>query len=110
MEQLANLPPLALVVFGTVLAVIFAVQRFGFLSGVNGHPGKNASSATIAAVVVDSTELRRASIALESHTLATNRLVSAIEGAAKSVDELAQEADRVREELHITRELARRGG
>lgn len=107
MEQLANLPLPALVAFGGTLALILAVQRFGFLSGATSGQ-KGQSAATVAAVVVDSTELRKATVALESHTLATNRLVSALEGVGKSVDELAQEADRVREELHISREIARR--
>lgn len=107
MEQLANLPLPALLAFGGTLALIFAVQRFGVMSGASSGE-KAQSAATVAAVVVDSTELRKATVALESHTLATNRLVMAIEGMGKSVDELAQEADRVREELHITREIARR--
>jgi hypothetical protein len=114
MEQLANLPPYALVAFGGTLALIVAVQRFGFLSGASSGQ-KGQSAATVAAVVVDSTELRKATVALESHTLVSNRLVSALEGVGKSVegversiDALAQEADRVREELRIARELARR--
>lgn len=107
MEQLANLPLPALLAFGGTLALIFAVQRFGVMSGATSGQ-KAQSAATVAAVVVDSTELRKATVALESHTLATNRLVSAIEVVSKSVDELAQEADRVREELHINREIARR--
>lgn len=114
MEQLANLPLPALLAFGGTLALIFAVQRFGVMSGATSGQ-KAQSAATVAAVVVDSTELRKATVALESHTLATNRLVNAIEAAGKSVegversiDTLAEEADRVREELRIARELARR--
>lgn len=107
MEQLANLPPLALIAFGITIAVIFAARHFGLSSGANTSVDKSASGAQVAAVIVDSTELRKATVALESHTLATNRLVSAIEVAAKSVDELAHEADKVREELHISREIAR---
>lgn len=106
MEQLANLPPYALIAFGGTLALIFAVQRLGLMSGATSG-AKGQSAATVAAVVVDSTALIKATHALESHTLATNRLVTAIEKMGGSVDELAQEADKVREELHIAREVAR---
>lgn len=108
MEQLANLPPLALIAFGGTLAVIFAARYFGMQSGRTVSPEKSQSAAQVAAVIVDSTALNKATIALESHTLATNRLVASVDTAAKAIEEFSQEADKVREELRITREISRR--
>lgn len=110
MEQLSNLPPLAIIVFGATLAVIFGVRYLGLMSDGSMPIEKSAAAAQVAAVNVDPTELRKATVALESQTRATHRLADTIVVMSKSVDDLAEEAGRVREELHITRELARRGG
>lgn len=108
MEQLSNLPPLAIIVFGATLAVIFGVRYLGLMSGGSMPIEKSAAAAQVAAVIVDPTELRKATVALESHTRATHRLADTIVTITKSVDELAEEAGKVREEIHISRELARR--
>ncbi len=61
MEQLASLPPLAIVVFGATLALIFAVRYMGLLSGASAPPEKSQTSAQVAAVIVDPTALNRLS-------------------------------------------------
>lgn len=115
MEQLSELPPPAIIVFGITLAVIFAVQRLGFLSGAKAPSEKSTAATQVAAVIVDPTELRKATVAVDSLTLSVTRLVRAIEHSAKgteeaagAVEDLAQEAGKVREELYLSRELARR--
>jgi len=108
MEQLSNLPPLAIIVFGATLAVIFGVRYLGLMSGGSMPIEKSAAAAQVAAVIVDPTELRKATVALESHTRATHRLADVMVEMTRSVDDLADEAGKVREEIHITRELSRR--
>lgn len=64
MEKLAELPPAALITFGAVLAIIFAVQRFGFLQG-KAAPA-SSDKALVASVIVDPAALNRASAAGEA--------------------------------------------
>lgn len=109
-DQLANLPPPALMVFAAVLAVIFAVRHMGLLSGANTSPDKSPAAAQVAAVIVDPTALNRATAALESHTAMISKVVKAGEDIAESIDHMKIEIDRVREELRIHREINRRGG
>lgn len=68
MEQLDKLPPLALVVFGVTLAIIFAVRWLGLWSGRNAAPEHSPSAAQVAAVIVDPTALNKATAALEAQT------------------------------------------
>lgn len=108
MEKLAELPPLAIVVFGATLAVIFAVRYFGIASGVSAAPEKSQTSAQVAAVIVDPTALNNATKALEAHTEAVGDLTETMKESGQSISRMAIEMDRIREELRIQREVARR--
>lgn len=108
MEQLANLPPLALVVFGGTLAVIFAVRYMGLLSGEKAPPEKASAAAQVAAVIVDPTALNRLTAAGEALNM-TLMESNQIAKEKNRVDTLmATELDRIREELRIQREIGRR--
>ncbi|WP_311272163.1 MULTISPECIES: hypothetical protein [unclassified Rhizobium] len=108
MEKLAELPPLALAVFGGTLAVIFAVRYFGIAAGANTTPEKSQASAQVAAVIVDPTALNNATKALEAHTEAVGDLTETMKESSHSISRMAIEMDRIREELRIQREVARR--
>lgn len=107
-QQLSELPPLALAVFGATLAVIFGVRYLGLLSGGKTPPEKSSSVAQVAAVIVDPTALNRLTAAAEALNMT---LVEGIQVAKEKirVDNLmATELDRIREELRIQREIGRR--
>lgn len=107
MEQLANLPPFALVIFSITLAVIFGVRHLGLLQGAKTSPPGSQVAAQVAAVIVDPTALNRASAALEAHTEVTKKLIDAIHDESRQIGILAIETDRIREELRIQREIRR---
>lgn len=109
-QQIANLPPLAMVVFGAVLAVIFGVRYLGLWQGRQSSPSANTSSAQVAAVIVDPTALNRVSDETAKLTEAVNQLVDVGERMARSEEHMAIELDRIREELRIQREVERRRG
>ncbi len=103
-----DLPPLALIALGVTLALIFAINRFGFLQGRTAIPAASAGAAQVAAVIVDPSALNRASSALEAanviaieangiarqHTLATDRLAEQVENLGEGVDRLRDEVIR----------------
>lgn len=103
MEKLAELPPLALVVFGATLAVIFAVRYFGLSSGANVRPEKSPAAAQVAAVIVDPTALNNATKALEAHTVeAINMRKSFERGTEKvcdAIDRLSDQVDDLQKEM-----------
>ncbi|MBP1842028.1 hypothetical protein J2046_000272 [Rhizobium petrolearium] len=107
-QQLANLPTPALMTFGVVLAIIFAVRYFGLWQGQKTSHASSPASAQVAAVIVDPTALNRATQALEAHTSEIRKLVQVGEELARSVDHMGQELGRIREELRIQREIGRR--
>jgi len=107
MEQLGNLPMPALVTFGAVLAFIFGVRYFGLWQGQQHAPAASAASAQVAAVIVDSTALNRATAALEAHTAAMNKMIFVGEEMTRQSDHLADELGRIREEMRIQREVRR---
>lgn len=108
MERLADLPPLALVVFGATLAVIFAVRHFGISSGVNAPPQKSQAAAQVAAVIVDPTALNNAAEAVRAHTAeAINMRKSFERGTDKICDALDRLSDQVDD---LQKEMIRRGG
>lgn len=116
MEKLDNLPPLALVVFGATLAVIFAVRYFGLWSGRNAAPETSPAMAQVAAVIVDPTALNRATAAVEAHAIVMRENASAIREGVETMADLVKtmtfmgtEIDRIREEMRIQREISRRG-
>lgn len=104
--QLTDLPPLALVAFGISLAIAFAVNRFGWMQGTKGAP--SAASATVAAVIVDPTALNHATAAVEALTAALIETNSIAREHARNQERLAEEMDKVREEMRIQREVNRR--
>jgi len=106
-QQLANLPAPALITFGAVLAVIFAVRYLGLWQGRQSSPASSSTSAQVAAVIVDPTALNKATAALEAHTEATRRLTETVHEGSRHLNTLAIEADRIREELRIQREIRR---
>ncbi|QNP78406.1 hypothetical protein [Agrobacterium tumefaciens] len=108
MERLTELPPLALVVFGATLAIIFAVRHLGILAGAKATPEKSQAAAQVAAVIVDPTALNNATKALEAHTDAITDMTEVMKEAGRHWGHMATEMDRIREELRIHRELARR--
>lgn len=107
MDQLANLPAPALITFGAVLAVIFAVRYFGLWQGQKTSPASSPAAAQVAAVIVDPTALNKATMAVEAHTAATHRLIEVEERRTRATETIAIELDRVREELRIHREIRR---
>jgi hypothetical protein len=108
MEQLANLPPLAIIVFGATLAVIFAVRYMGLMAGEKAPPEKAASSAQVAAVIVDPTALNRLTAAGEALNMTLMEMNTVFKEKTRIDNLMATELDRIREELRIQREIGRR--
>lgn len=86
MEKLADAPPLAIVAFGVTLAVIFGVRFLGLFAGVNAGPDKARAAAQVATVIVDPTALNKATVAVETHTLAVNRFINVAEHLVQTLD------------------------
>lgn len=93
MEKLTDLPPLALATLGVTLGLLLAVRYLGLKFGAEKDPG---AAATVAAVIVDSTALNRATDAIEDHT-------DALKEATRALDKVANE-------MMINREISRRRG
>lgn len=108
MEQLSELPPLALAFFGATLAVIFGVRYFGLMSGERAPPDKAASTAQVAAVIVDPTALNKATAAVEALNMTLMEAVVVAKEKIRVDNLMATELDRIREELRIQREIGRR--
>lgn len=107
MEQLAEMPPFAWVIFAVTTAVIFGVRQFGLLQGARSTPASSPAAAQVAAVIVDPTALNRATDAVNAHTDATRKLAEDIKEAGRHVQLMAIEVDRIREDMRIDRELRR---
>lgn len=105
MEKLADLPPLALVVFGGTLAIIVAVRYLGLWAGQNAAPEKSSANAQVAAVIVDPAALNKATAAVEAHTAALREALDLIDLLAKNAGHMATELNRIREEMRIQREI-----
>lgn len=108
MEQLRDMPPFAWAVFAFTLAIIFGVRHLGLLQGEKAAPPASPAAAQVAAVIVDPTALNKATAALEAHTVAVHRLIEAGEDMNRMLERTGTEMDRIREELRIQREVARR--
>lgn len=104
MGELDKLPMPALLAFGAVLAVIFAVRYLGITQGEKADPARNAQ---VAAVIVDPTALNRLSAEASALTECISRLIDVGETMARSQGHMAIELDRIREEMRIQRELQR---
>jgi hypothetical protein len=107
MDKLTDLPPLALVVFGGTLAVIFAIRYLGLWQGEKALAKASPAAAQVAAVIVDPTALNAATAALEKHTAVMEKMMDAAETIGKNMGHMATELDRIREELRIHREIRR---
>ncbi|SMD18038.1 hypothetical protein [Rhizobium sp. RU36D] len=107
MEELAKLPPLAIVTFGAVLAMIFGVRYLGLFQGRQVAPPAT-KAAEVAAVIVDPAALNRASAAVEAHTDAVVEMTEVGRQLGRMLERMHIELDRIREELRIQREIARR--
>lgn len=108
MDQLDKLPPAALIPFGVVLAIIFAVRFLGLWQGQHTPTSKSQTGATVAAVIVDPTALNRASDELAKTTDALRRIAEIAEDMEKAHLGAARAIEGLREELYIQRELGRR--
>ncbi len=86
MEKLADAPPLAIIAFGVTLALIFGVRFLGLFAGFNAGPEKARAAAQVATVIVDPTALNRATVAVETHTLAVNRFINVAEHLVQTLD------------------------
>ncbi|QRM43968.1 hypothetical protein [Rhizobium sp. BG4] len=108
MEKLFDLPPLALVTLGATLAVIFAARYLGLMNGERSVPINSPAAAQVAAVIVDSTALNK----LTNQAARLNETFEEMNELARErirVDRMvATELDRIREELRIQSEVARR--
>lgn len=107
-QQIANLPLPALLAFGATLGAVWGARMLGLLQGQKTSPASPAA-AQVAAVVVDPTALNKATAALESHTAVLVRGVDTLRETNRYLETLGIEADRIREELRIQRELRRQG-
>lgn len=108
MDQLADMPPFAWVIFAVTMAVIFGVRHLGLLQGAKATPATSQAAAQVAAVIVDPTALNNATRALEAHTEAVHEMIDTMKDSGRSFSNMAIEMDRIREELRIQREVARR--
>ena len=108
LPDLNGMHPLAIVAFGISLAIIFVATRSGYLNGKASSPAASASTAQVAAVIVDPTALNRASSSVDSLTSTLVRLIEVAEDMQRSQAHMATELDRIREEMRIQREIFRR--
>ncbi|TCL89876.1 hypothetical protein C8J38_11064 [Rhizobium sp. PP-WC-2G-219] len=108
MENLDKLPLPLLIAFGLGLAVIFGVRHLGLLSGERATPSSSSSTAQVAAVIVDPTALNKATAALEALNFTLVSMNSVAKDSVRTNAGLAEEMDRIREELRIHREISRR--
>lgn len=103
MAEVANLPPTALITFGAVLAVIFAVRYLGLFQGQSTSPEKSAAAAQVAAVIVDPTALNNATAALQADTAerinARKSFERGVEAVCRSIDKHGEKLDDLREEM-----------
>ena len=75
-QQIANLPPTALITFGAVLAVIFAVRYLGLWQGQKASPANSPASAQVAAVVPNNDMLMH-----ETFAIADDRITASTQKA-----------------------------
>lgn len=107
MENIAELPPLAVITFGAVVGLIFGVRYLGLLQGKKVDPAI-AGGAQVAAVIVDPTALTAATAELSGLSVAVHELIAAIREASANQKRTAEELGDIREEMRIHREINRR--
>ncbi|WP_421594343.1 hypothetical protein [Shinella sp. M27] len=107
--DLNGLHPLAIVAFGAALAIIFVVRHLGISMGMWSLPPTDAAKAQVAAVIVDPTALNRLLDEVSNLVEAISVLIEVGKALERTQSHMAIEVDRIREELRIQREIARRG-
>jgi hypothetical protein len=107
-ELIKSLPAEALVGLGAVVGLGLLARFFGLSQGMKGSPEHSASSAQVAAVIVDSTALNRGTAAIEALNITLMESNSVGRERIKSDLALASELDDIREEMRIQREINRR--
>lgn len=108
MGELDKLPLPALFAFGCVVGLIFSVRYLGLFQGQSASPEKAVSSAQVAAVIVDSSALNRATAAVEALNMTLSEMNILGRETTKAHHALRDELDRIREEMRIHREVNRR--
>ena len=108
MESLDKLPLPMLIAFGLGLAIIYGVRYLGLMSGERATPSASASSAQVAAVIVDPSALNKATAAIEALNITFMEMNRVARDMVQSQQNLADEIDRVREEMRVQREVNRR--
>lgn len=106
-QQIANLPLPALLALGATLGAVIGVRWLGIAQGAKSAQQPAGPSAQVAAVVVDPSALNKATTALEAHTSALLKGIDTLRETNRHIETLSIEADRIREELRIQRELRR---
>lgn len=107
-ELIRTLPAPALFAVGIVIGIGLLVRYFGLMQGQRAGPEHGASSAQVAAVIVDSSALNRGTAALEALNMTLTETNAIGRETARSHKIMAEELDRIREELRIQREVSRR--
>lgn len=108
MGELDKLPMPALIAFGSVLALIFAVRYLGLFQGQAASPEKTTAAAQVAAVIVDPSALNKATASVEALNVTLVEMNIIGRDAVKASHALNEELDRIREEMRIHREVNRR--
>jgi hypothetical protein len=105
MEKLLELPPLAIITFGAVLALIFGVRYLGLWQGQNASAG-SANTAQVAAVIVDPTALNAAAaaadglaVAITAATVSDRAQTAAVDRLADKIGQLVDGVDDLRTEM-----------
>lgn len=102
------LPAPAAVAFASVSAVVIWIARLGILEGRKIDPAKGVPAAQVAAVIVDPTALNALTTAVGKQTAVNEDMLEVGRALARTLDHMAIELDRIREELRIQREIERR--
>lgn len=102
-QDISDLPPLAIIAFGISLGILYFVTKGGFSSGQRSSPTAEASTAQVAAVIVDPTALNRATAALEAQTMENingrKTFERGLESLCRSVERLCDEVDDLKKEI-----------
>ncbi|MET3900356.1 hypothetical protein ABIB57_004322 [Devosia sp. UYZn731] len=93
-----DMPPVAIITLGVTLAIIFAINRFGFLQGRTGIPAASAGAAQVAAVI------NLATAAVEGLTMAVTESNVIARQHARATDRLAEHAENLGEGLDRLRD------
>lgn len=102
-QEISDLPPLAIIAFGISIGILYFVTRGGFSSGQKSSPVSAASSAQVAAVIVDPSALNRATAAIEAQTMESingrKSFERGTESLGRSIDRLCEEVDDLKKEM-----------